>query len=328
MTECSQGIKNIQIHARCAYPIVTAYEFEFLKSEAEVQAILQPCTIYIIAQRPLTYFHNLRSADGLLTFDIADRSSSGPLKCVFDPRLNGFAADDDELLVDIQFYRSQADESEPFNYVAGIQLRRLDGDFLFWLTPQKFIHHVLTERLKASIDGDILKYINYKVHYIGQAFSQEIWNRLTGHEKMQAILTKEWTLDSNATMSSLEISLILLDISGFDEANIFPLLNLGLSENVDPIIHEFDFKDDNESFEKYCLPKLRVDAAELTNEVEAMLVNTFKPLYNIIKFSNYPNIANGTRSAGYTKSSLVLESLPAILSTDEFTQNVILPTMA
>ena len=299
-----------------------------MKSEAEVQAILKPCTIYFIAQRPLTYFQNLRSADGLLTFEIADRSSNTPLKCSFDPRANGFAIDDEKLLVDIQFYKSQADELEPFNDVAGIKLRRIDGFFLFWLTPQKFIHHVLTERLNASIEGDIFGFIDYKVHYIGKAFSQEIWDRLTGHEKMQSILTKEWPFDSNAAMSSLEISLILLDISGFDEVNLFPLFDFALSPSIEPIIHEFDFEDDNESFEKYYAPKFRVDAAELTNEVEAMLVNKFKPQYNKIKFSNYPNIANGTRSAGYTESSLILESLPAILSTDEFTQNVILPTTA
>jgi hypothetical protein len=328
MTERSQGIKNIQIHARCAYPIVTAYEFEFLKSEAEVQAILKPCTVYIIAQRPLVYFQNLRSVDGLLTFEIADRSSTTPLRCSFDPRANGFAADDEDLLVDIQFYKSTADTSEPFNDVAGIKLRSIAGGFLFWLTPQKFIHHVLTDRLKADIEGDIISFIDYKVHYIGQAFSQEIWSRLTGHEKMQSILTKEFPSDSSVPMSSFEVSLILLDIAGFDEANLFPYFGFGTSPGVKPIIHEFDFEDDNESFESYYAPKLKVDAAELTNEVEAMLVNAFKPPYNTIKFNNYPNIANGTRSAGYSESFLVLESLPAILSTDDFTQDVVLPKMA
>jgi len=72
MSELLQGIKNIQIHARCVYPIVSAYEFEFLKSEAEVQAILKPCTIYFIVQRPLIYIQNLYSSDGLIKFEITD----------------------------------------------------------------------------------------------------------------------------------------------------------------------------------------------------------------------------------------------------------------
>ncbi len=71
MIEKALGIKNIQILAQCAYPIVSAYEFEFLKTEAEVQALLKPCTLYLIAQRPLIYIQNLRSEDGLLLFEIA-----------------------------------------------------------------------------------------------------------------------------------------------------------------------------------------------------------------------------------------------------------------
>ena len=60
--------------------------------------------------------------------------------------------------------------------------------------------------------------------------------------------------------------------------------------------------------------------SELTSEVEAMLVNMFKPAYNDIKFENYPNIEKGTRSAGYTYSSLIIEKLPARLKTDHHVQ--------
>lgn len=37
MTTQSRGIKTIQTHAQTRYPIVSAYEFEFLKSESEIQ---------------------------------------------------------------------------------------------------------------------------------------------------------------------------------------------------------------------------------------------------------------------------------------------------
>jgi len=328
MQEKSRGIKNIQIYARCKYPIVSAYEFDFLKTEDVVQAILKPCTIYFIVQRPLLYINNLRIRDGQVKFEITDYSLSPPLECCFDPRANGFAELNEELLIDIQFYKQTPDRCEPYNDIGGIKLYDVDGKFLFWLTPQKYIHHCLTNRLKAEIKGDITSYIDYKVHYIGQAFSQEVWNRLTGHEKMQAILTREWPLDQKSITSSLEISLILLDIAGYDEMNIFPDFDLLLSPGVEPIVHEFDFEEDNNSFATYYNPKLAVDAEELTNEVEAMLINKFKPQYNKILFENYPNIKKGTRSAGYTESSLVLESLPAILKTDKYTQGVVLSSIS
>jgi hypothetical protein len=143
---------------------------------------------------------------------------------------------------------------------------------------------------------------------------------------MQSILTRECPLDSAASMSSLEISLIVLDILGFDEANIFPTFDFAVPEGLVPIIHEFDFEDGNESFENYYCPSLAPKAIELTNEVEAMMVSKFKPAYNKILFNNYPNIKSGTRSAGYTDAKLVLESLPATLSTEAFTQNAVLPS--
>ena len=56
----------------------------------------------------------------------------------------------------------------------------------------------------------------------------------------------------------------------------------------------------------------------LTREIEAFLIHSFKPAYNEILFDNYPNIAGGIRSEGYSWTELVLERLPALLYTDHF----------
>ncbi len=324
MSELYSGIKTIQILARCSYPIVSAYEFEFLKTESEVQDILRPSTIYLIAQRPLTYFSNLRTSDGLLCFEVRDNRPTSPLCCMLDLSKNGFAKSDEDLSVELQFYSSPTNSDEPFDNVAGIKLRDLDGEFLFWMTPQKFIHHVLTDRLVAEVVGDLKDYVDYHVHYVGQAFSQDVWNRLTGHEKLQAILTLEEPLDRASSVSSLEISLILIDIVGFDEACIFPNYDFALRSGVKPVIHQIDIADGGDSLETFYSPSLDPGAAELTNEIEAMLVSQFRPAYNKILFNQYPDIANGTRSAGYTDSSLVLESMPASLSTEFHSQELVL----
>jgi len=50
------GIKNIKIIGTTQYPIVSAYEYEFLKAEEDVRARLSDCIIYFILQRPLTLF--------------------------------------------------------------------------------------------------------------------------------------------------------------------------------------------------------------------------------------------------------------------------------
>lgn len=325
MTTQSQGIKTIQIHAQTRYPIVSAYEFEFLKSESEIQALLKPCTIYFILQRPLLYFDNLRIADGSITFSITDDSSCQPLECTFVPSENGFCGPDEELLIDVQFFKKTPDTTAPYNDVGAIKLLTLNQNFLGWFSPSKFLYEVLDQRLKVQVVGNIADYLDFQVHYIGKAFSQDIWNRLTGHEKMQSILTLEDSLNQRSLRAPFEISLLMLDIDGYDEANIFPNYEFALQPGIDPIVYAFSDDEDDERFDQYYDPKLAPRAPELTSEVEAMLVSTFKPKYNDIKFENYPNIKAGTRSAGYTQSTLVIEKMPAILKTEHHEQGLVLP---
>lgn len=326
--ESGHGIKNIQIHATTRYPIVSAYEFEFLKTEKEIHSLLKPCTIYFILQRPLIYIEDFTAKDGVINFKINDDRDTPPLTCKFAPSDNGIGNPDEELLINAQFYKKTEDSSQPFNDMAGFKIFTVNEEFLVWFSPQKFMYEYFSGSLKAEISGNIKNYLDYTVHYIGKAFSQDIWKRLTGHHKMQKILTLEDSLNTKALKAPFEISLLLLDIDGFDESNIFPLFDFAVPEGIEPIVHEFDFEEDNDSFENYYTPNLSPRSEELTTETEAFLVSTFKPLHNDILFENYPLIQNGTRSAGYTASTLLVEKLPAILKTEHHTQDVILPIFA
>lgn len=325
MTTLSKGIKTIQIHAQTRCPIVSAYEFEFLKSEKEIQALLKPCTIYFILQRPLLYFDHLRVSDGQMAFSITDDSNCPLLECTFIPSENGFCKADEELLIDVQYYKRTPDKAEPFNDVGAFKLFTLKNDFLGWFSPSKFLYEVLDQRLKANIVGNIADYLDFTVHYIGKAFSQDIWNRLTGHHKMQSILTLEDSLNRRSLRAPFEISLLMLDVDGYDEGNIYPTFEFALQPDIEPIVYEFSDAEDDQRFEEYCKPKLEPRSTELTSEVEAMLVSTFKPKYNEILFENYPEIKAGTRSAGYTQSTLAIEKMPAILKTEHHVQGLVFP---
>ncbi|MBE3924296.1 hypothetical protein HJ152_23240 [Vibrio parahaemolyticus] len=317
-----KGIKTIQINSRVNYPIVTSYEFEFLKKESEVQELLKPCTIYFIVQRPLMEFSNVSLDDGLISFEITDSNGNEPLHCSFDPRENGFVAEEQDLWVNLQFYKKKPDTTPPFNNVGAFKLYDENGGFIVWLTPQKFIYEYLTKRIKGKIVGDVNEYIDYHVHYIGQAFSQNIWDRLTGHEKMQRILTMEDTISDSANKNAFEISLLMLDITGYDEMNVAPF-NSSFTEFLeDPIIHNLD----EYSYADFMTKQpFEARSKELTNEVEAALISDFKPAYNNILFKKYPYIEAGTRSGGYSQSQLVIESLPASLTTEHFHLGVKLP---
>ena len=311
-------IKNITIAARTNYPIVSAYEFEFLKEEGVVQDLFRPCTIYFIIQRPLIYMKNVTISNEIISFEITDGTESSPLICSIDFSMNDFVPKDKNLSVQLQFYTKEHDAVEPFNNVGAIKLYDEDNNFIVWYTAQKIIYEHLNGTLKAEISGNIKEYLDYKVHYIGQAFSQDIWDRLTGHEKVQKIMTMEDPINELASKNSYEIALFMLDIVGCSEHSI-------TKENcslTDPILHTVSNDDIGEFI---MTPFLEQRAEELTNELEAKFVHEFKPKYNKILFKKYPNIAKGTRSVGYSESHYHIERLPAILETEHHRIDVILP---
>lgn len=316
------GIKNIVITATTRYPIVSAYEYEFLKGEEEIQRRMSGCTIYFILQRPLMYFNSVREVGRTIKFDIVDTVHK-PLHATLDLDLfvKGGACE-----VEYQFYKATPDKASPRNDVAALKIRDGDGKFVVWETPQKLLYEALANGLAVRFTGgNIADFLTYDIHYIGKAFSQKVWKRLTGHEKMQKILTLEPALaTANANVRApFEISLLMLDIIGVTEGNMFPYMEAFrslLPQGVKPIKHKLRTEDD---YAEFMTLKIDTSAPELTSEVEGFLVHRFKPKYNERKFEKYPEIRKGTRSLGYTYSQLIIEKIPVVLRTEHFTQGAI-----
>ncbi|MEN1833874.1 hypothetical protein AAIM60_13370 [Pseudomonas lijiangensis] len=315
-----EGAKAIQILASTRYPIVSAYEFEFLKEEAVIQERMNSCTLYLILQRPLTYMNNVRPEPDGIYFDIVD-DHQPPLHCYLPLVENRITSLGEVPEFHIQFLKKDPDTEPPCNDVAGFKIWREDGTFAVWYSPHKFLYEVLAGSLKAIIDGDPHRFLDFKVHYIGQAFSQRVWKRLTSHDKLRKVLTIEGPVsEKKGNRVAWEVSLAMLSIDGFDEVNMLPVsewMDLGPGK---PVIH--NIKTDEE-FQRFLSPAISSDAPQLTNEAEAMLIARFKPDYNKVRFDKYPDITNGTRSVGYTTSELQIDKLPVTLYTDTFRMEAI-----
>ena len=308
------GVKLINIEATTRYPVVSAFEFEFLKTEALVRERMTACTLYVIVQRPLTYFTNVRLGAGELTFDIVDDVHE-PLKCTLDLAENEITAPGEIVEVEVSFFKETPPQAQPFKDVAAIRVYRENGDFVVWYSPQKFLYELLVGRLEAGVEGRVQDYLDYHVHYIGKAFSQKVWDRLASHTKMQKILILEGPLSSKEARAPFEIALLLLEVEGFTEMNVFPLQDGMLPPGAEPIFHEVETAAD---FEAFNTPAIPPSAPQLTTEAEAQLINVFRPVYNEILFDNYPNIEGGTRSVGYTAATLEIDRLPFRLSTAHY----------
>ncbi|MBF8179794.1 hypothetical protein, partial [Herminiimonas contaminans] len=219
--EALMGAKKILIHATTRYPIVSAYEFEFLMKEDVIRKRMKGCTLYLILQRPLTYMTNLRESHDGIHFDIVD-DHQAPLRCHLPLIENKIAAADELMTLDVLFLKRTPDTKSPFNDVAGFKLWRENGSFVVWYSPHKFLYEVLVGSLHANIEGDPCRFLDFRVHYIGQTISQRVWKRLTGHHKLQKVLTMEGPVnEKRGNRVAWEVSLVMLSIDDFESLSDF-----------------------------------------------------------------------------------------------------------
>ena len=303
------GVKNIEIYIEAVYPIMSCYEFEFLKKERVVQEYMKDATIYMILQRPLVTFNNVTKCDDEIHATLTDNQVSIPIKIY--PFVKKISGGEKTLQISTMFYTKAAQRTPPFNDVPAFKIEKENGELLHLITPQKAIFEYLKGAQLYDIDGDPFSLQDYKVHYIGQSFDQDIWNRLTGHEKVQSVLTIEDSMSLLSNKNSYEVCLMLLKVTGFKEEMLIANRD-SLNLKSDSITHSIINSGDGRKFSEPWIP---IDDKCLTNEVEAYLVDYFKPQYNTILFKEYPRIKSGTRSKGYDSSEITL-SAPASLYSD------------
>ncbi|WP_426954558.1 hypothetical protein [Muricoccus radiodurans] len=314
------AMRFARVIASTTYPIVSAYEFEFLQEEKIIRERFGSSTIYIIAQRPLTYFDNVVYEATNIWFEIADGNGT-PLPCRIDLAENGICEVGEILELEIGFHSDTPNCQQPHRNVGGFKLYRENGEFVLWWSPQKFLYEMLVNGLKVYVgeEADPYAFLDFRIHYIGQSFSQKVWDRLTGHTKMQKILTRERELGSAPeARAPFEISLIILQITGVDD---IPLIGADADHPLagsNPIVFSLDSNDES-AFERFMsTPRVQLGDEALTRELEAFLIHRFKPTYNEVLFANYPNIIGGMRSKGYSSTEFILERLPAFLYTDNY----------
>lgn len=302
------AIKNVTILAKAAYPPVSAWEFKYVTTEEAVRDRLTGSTIYIVVQRPMLWFDNVQPDQNPITFDIVDGSGKC-MHCQLDV-YNALGLGADET-IDLEFgyHRGEVDMSRPLRHVAAIRIYR-DAEFLVWWSPAKILFEASTRNLPLRASGDLDAFIDYDVHYIGQAYDQKVWKRLKTHTKLQDVLTEEDVRGDFHKRPALEVSLITLEIIGYAEHVIEAAGMIVLPSSYVPILHSFETDPPGDDLAAFHRPWLVDGDPRATNELEAMLIRLFDPKYNDTKYLKYPDIANGTRSAGYTYADMAVTDFP------------------
>ncbi|MHB1382549.1 MAG: hypothetical protein ACYCXJ_10055 [Thermoleophilia bacterium] len=279
-----------------SYPAMTVYEFEHFKEEKEVLDYWKSSSIYIICQRPVLYFDEVycNESKGTISLRIKQRGDEKEVFAEFNmSEFDEDSGENDGFYVNINFFNSVPQTEQPFKNVAGIQILDSNKEFLVWLTPERLLFMYWTGKFEVSLEGDVHDFIRYNVHYIGQAKNQNIWDRLTGHEKLSKVLALEHPF-IEGEFSPYELSLIFLKFNGFTEQTVLAPHGSDKIENING--KEMSDKDLGKAFYPSQLDYVRNYAI---NDCEAFLINLFEPKYNDILYKNYPNIKNGLKSIGY-----------------------------
>lgn len=311
-------LQKASLHARLSHPVISAYEFEFIRKDESFQSIIESSSLYVIAQRALLKIRNIAIVENNdqsgneVYFEIYDNSNNESLKCFVLFNIENCLVDN-EVMIRPHYFENRDMQQVKNENIAAVELLDKNGDTVFYLSPQRFFYFHFNKKITSRINGDFHKYIDYEVHYIGQSFEQEIWQRLTGHEKLQKIMTLQRPLDTLLPHAPFEISLMLLSVESLEVASIIDANCFFSSKIKKPIYHDFS------NFERiYDLDRIN---AEHTNEFEAALISVLKPAYNSILYKNYPFIKKGLRSQGYSDCEFIISHFPILL----YTKHSVLP---
>lgn len=204
-----------------AYPAISNYSFAFVKDEKAVQDYIKDSKLYIIALRPESSFKVINVSLGQFVELQVIQSRRVTAEFVLDIFQSAINTDNSSTL-DIEFgtyskERKIIPKTYPINDIHGIKIWQGDDNFKAWFTPEKLLFEYSRKIIKLD-KVRLYEYpFSYKILYVGQSVKQNIWDRLSGHETLQEILSKESGLESS-TIPTHEISILLFHI--FDSQHI------------------------------------------------------------------------------------------------------------
>jgi hypothetical protein len=275
-----------------AYPPISNYDFTFIREEKVVQEYLSRSQLYMISHRPKLVFDNVSiDSDENISFEIRQETTNYKIHGILPVRQTAFLANIyDENYVELGSYNKEYKfGNPPYNNLDGFKFYDKDEKFISWLTPERLIYDYYHDTIEVSgLDGwrELFK---YKIHYIGKSTDQDIWQRLTGHETLQDIISKEFPLQFGS-LPTHEITLLLFSINAAENFEIIgsflnpQKLGKSLGKTITTTLFNLKaFPEDRDIF---------VDA-------EKVFVKLLDPDYNIIKFKSYPKSKDGLYKEKY-----------------------------
>jgi hypothetical protein len=275
-----------------AYPPIANYDFTFIREEKVVQEYLKKSQLYMISQRPKLVFDNVFiDTDHKIHFEIRQETTDFKIYGILPVRQSAFLTnpDEDNYLELGSYNKDYKFDKAPFNNLDGFKFYDKDQNFIAWLTPERLIYEYSNDVIEvAGLDGwrELFK---YRILYVGKSTDQDIWQRLTGHETLQDIVSIEYPLQYG-TLPSQEITLLLFKINAFENFEV-----LGSFADLLNIDKRLDPKAVESLFQLKALPAEK----NIFLDAEKVFIKLLNPEYNSVKFKSYPRSKDGLYNEKY-----------------------------
>lgn len=280
--------KNLFNQLQLSYSPLCNRDFTVLRDDVDIQHAIEKSSIYAIVQRPVLRFDNFRPNSEDYTFDFEIRQEKNPnvLKCRMPMFQEALGTSDPLRGIDLSVGSNAAEHEAlrngafPLSNFHGFKIIDVDPDddskrrFLRWFTPEKFLQNAWNDLMVYNIVGDIRSFTKYNVHYVGKATEQEIWQRLTGHSKLQDVLSMEDPF-CYGTLPTHEIA----------------ILAFTFKENI--LMREFGETCSDDELLDYFLDNELPSQKTIYLDAEKALIHSMQPAYNSELFKNYPKSKDG-----------------------------------
>jgi hypothetical protein len=287
-----------------AYNPICNYAFSLIKNDELFHKLTERSTLYIIAQRQELTFEslNLKPIEGnqvMCYLEIRQKGNPSILKCEF-PIYQPNIADDIKREIRFHFEYSYPKpnplpQALPQGNIINLILSYHDGTFISWLSPENFIQNYLNGTIEAKVTGSVEDFLYYKVHYVGKATEQKVWQRLTGHSTLQEILSVEYPIHYG-TLPTHEIAILFLK---FREA--FSVHSISAKDGITQDII------DSLKGENIPTPKT------ISLDAEKALIKAMQPKYNKEFYNNYPKSRDGLHKHNFDGYSFRIHSYVTLL---------------
>lgn len=283
------GSKLIINQLKLAYSPLSNRDFALLKDDTAIQANLMNSCLYAICQRSELYFSSLNynSDDGILDVEIRQENNSHVLQILIPLFQSCFKIDPTKyvLIYAASHNPNSYLDSMPMKFVSGFRIHegeddKILGKFIVWFTPEKLLQNIWTGSVIADIEGNIRDFTKYRVLYVGKATDQRVWQRLSGHDTLQNIL-------------SLEEPTVFGSLPTHETAILF----FTFKENTH--IQGFGVKSTSREFVDLMLGHSLPSQKSIFLDAEKALINAMLPKYNKELFKNYPKSKDGLYSNSY-----------------------------